>query len=402
MTSIKYTTSFGHDFLIPNDTIYLDSATIGKLPKESLVAISKYLCECEGFQSSGTHRYSICATDELEKARTSISNFFKVNESSLSFSYNLETMLTNILFSYKVNKKSPNIITSMLEDNSIIAPIIKGKKALEYKINYLTPEDEANLVEAIKSKISTDNSLLILSSLTLAAGTKRDWVELVKLAKDLDISLILDISRTVGHEPIFFDKHNPDIVLCNGSVGALGPAGTAFQIVSSDINEELDPLLIGGGSVAELTETNYSLLKGKNKFEYGTLNIPGIVGLSKSLQVIEDIGLNRIQEKENKLIKKIDKELREIEALNIIDVAEEKAERGAIFAFYSDKIESFDLTIILEDMNNIILRAGSLCSFMFMNKLKIKNVVQLSTHLYNNEKQIDKLIENINEVVSQF
>jgi cysteine desulfurase/selenocysteine lyase len=235
--------------------------------------------------------------------------------------------------------------------------------------------------------------------LTPTNGIKRNWTEIAKVCRDIEATFILDISNSLGHEIIEFNEISPDIVLAASCVGALGPQGLALQILSNDIEKEMDPLIVGGGSIIALEETMFHLTSSGSKFECGIMNLANISGLTTSLELLSDVGLTKIQEHEIKLNTLIRKNLSNLPGINLIEI--EGVEYGPITTFASEILDANDIAIILDDMKNIIIRSGALCAHLFMYELPYNDLARISTHLYNTEEEIKILIEFLEEILSK-
>ena len=386
------------EFNIPKEEIYLDSATIGKMPKAALKAICDFYNSDGGGVNRGTHKYAIKASRVLETERESIAQIFKINPKHLSFLPSRETAVLNSLFSISSNKEN-NLIMSVLEDHSLIGPAMKFSELTGSNINYLLMNDEPNLLDTLQERISKDSSIFLFSALTLGMGIKRNWESISKLCKDNNVRTVMDMSYLVGHETIDFSKVMPDVVLSSSTNGALGPQSIAFQFVSEEINDEMKPLLVGGGSIVSLSRSNYKLSNWSHKFETGTINISAVVGLSRSLQLLNDIGLELIHNHEKKLRRQLVQGLENIQNIELVNL--DGIENGPILSFRSESVDSHDIAIILEDIQNIFVRSGALCSHLFMEEIKQNSLVQLSTHIYNTEEQITTFIDTIKSIMEE-
>ncbi|MHA1200180.1 MAG: aminotransferase class V-fold PLP-dependent enzyme [Candidatus Heimdallarchaeaceae archaeon] len=390
--------SFGLDFHFSENEIYLDSATAGKVPIASIETMNRYYTDFGGGVNRGTHKKSLSASKVLEKSRSTIASSFSVEPPNLSFLPSRETAMTNLLSS-GIFSKEDEIIVSALDDHSLLAPLLKMKDLFNSELKFISLKEEANLGEAIRSKISSKTKAVVLSSLTLGLGVRRDWKELAKIIKEAEKLFILDISNAVGHENFNFKEIMPDVVISSGNIGALGPQGTAFQILKDDMFKKFDPILVGGGSIISLEKDNYKLSSNISKYEPGTLNIAGISALANSLSSLFEIGLDKISEHERNLRKILTNGLSEINNIDIIE--QPKLNYGPILSFKSETIDAHDIAIILEDLGNIYLRSGALCSHLLMDELKQESLVQVSTHLYNTEKDIEILLETLNSIMSE-
>ena len=260
-------------------------------------------------------------------------------------------------------------------------------------------DEEINLVKTLEEKITSNTSAFVFSALTLGIGIKREWQKITKLCRDSGVKTIMDISYLVGHENLAFENFMPDIVTSSSSNGALGPHGIAFQVTSETMNDKLDPLFVGGGSVISLNKENYKLSNWSNKFETGSINIAAVLGLANSLEFLSNIGFNVIQSHESKMRSMLVDGLRKIEEIEIIDL--KNTNKGPILSFRSETIDSHDIAIILEDLGNIIVRSGALCSHLFMDEINQNSLVQLSTHIYNTDQQISTFLETMKSIIEE-
>ena len=395
---MSFKNHFGIDFTINEDEIYLDSATVGKLPQSSISVLNDFYSKHGGGISRGTHKIAIDASRSLEKSRLIIGDIFSVEKSRVSFLPSRETAMLNALFSQSFDKES-EIIASSLDDHSVITPLMKVNKFFGTQLNFTGIEEEIDLATSIQAKINSKTKAIVLSSLTLGMGVKRDWKSISRLAIDNELLFILDMSNGIGHTSYNFDGIAPHIVISSGSIGALGPQGSAFQIVSNEIEKEFNPILIGGGSVVSVNESDYRLSSIPSKYEPGSLNIASISGLANSLQLLSDVGFEKIRKHEQELRKILYDGLKNINKIDIVE--KDGLSYGPIISFFSEDIDAHDIAIILEDLANIYVRSGALCSHLFMDELKRESLVQVSTHLYNTKEDIVTLLETLESIMAE-
>lgn len=389
---------FGIDFYFSDNEIYLDSATIGKVPVKSVRLVEEFYKVHGGGIGRGTHRKALQASRFLENQREKIAKIFSINNNQLSFIPSRETAVLNALFSLNI-PKNKKIITSVLEDHSVLAPTIRYCEINKSELNYLNISDEENIAEAILKKIDSNTEAVILSALTLGMGVKRDWESISDICKEKEINFILDISYAVGHENFIFKDTIADIIISSGYNGALGPQGTAFQILSKEMLDKTIPLLVGGGSVISLEKQKIKLASGSGKFEPGAINAGAFAGLASSLQLLSDVGFENIKKHETKLRELLTRNLKDIPNIEIIK--HEKVIHGPILSFMSELIDAHDIAIILEDLSNIMVRSGALCSHLFMDEIKQDSLVQVSTHLYNTEEEIKIFTETLDSIMNE-
>ncbi len=391
-------TRFGIEFNIRSNQIYLDSATIGKMPISSIKAISDYYLDGGSVPVRGMHNEISQSNNFLEEKRGELANLFQVEPVQISFFPSRESNLTSILYSIE-DIKDRRIITSVLEEHSVIGPAIRANNDHGTEIDYLNVKNETNLLESINQKVNSEQDILLLSSLTSTNGVKRDWSEIAKVCKDTGATFLLDISYSLGHEELNFKEISPDVVFASGCIGALGPPGTAFQITKKEFYDKMDPLIVGGNSIITLEEEYYLLTSSGSKFETGLVNCANISSMVNSLRILSNVGFSKIQDHESKLNNFLRKELENLPYIEINSV--ENVEYGPIISFGSNKIEAHDLAIVLEDLKDIQIRSGALCSHLFMYELPFNDILRVSTHLYNTEEEVKIFIETLSSVLSE-
>ncbi|MHA1200181.1 MAG: aminotransferase class V-fold PLP-dependent enzyme [Candidatus Heimdallarchaeaceae archaeon] len=391
-------TRFGIEFNIKPDQIYLDSATIGKMPTSSIETITNFYKNGGGVPVRGMYNEISQANKILESNRRELASLFHVEPIQISFFPSREVVLTNALYSLP-DMKNRRIVSSVLEEHSVIAPAIRVNNDIGTKIEYLDLNDEINILDSINEKINSKEDILLLSSLSATNGVKRNWSEITKICQDNGATFILDISYSVGHEEILLKDNMPDIVFSSGCIGALGPPGTAFQITTNEIYQDMDPLVVGGGSIITLEEEYYLLNSAGSKFETGLLNVANISSMVNSLKLLSEVGFPTIQQHEEDLNSYLRKGLKENAGIEVNELM--NANYGAITSFGSELIEAHDFALVLEDLKNIQVRSGALCSHLFMYELKYSDIVRISTHLYNTKEEIKTLLETVSSLLQQ-
>ena len=391
---------FGIDFCIPDEQIYLDSATVGKMPLSSLQKMTEFYETIGGVPARSMSQDTLKTTDILEENRNTFSKIFNVEKQQVSFLPSREVGLINALFSLDFLEES-KIVTSILEEHSLLAPSIRAHEFFNTKIDYLNLKDEIDIISSLENKLSLGKSpeIVLLSSLAMTNGVKRDWETISKLCKDMGAIFILDISHSVGHKVFNFKENAPDIVIGSGSIGALGPQGISFQITSNEIEKNMEPLIVGSGSILGLEEYMFQLGGTGSNFEAGIVNVAGIIALVNSLIMLTEVGFEKIELHEKRINDFLRKELQNTPNIQLMEI--ENAEYGPIISFGCDVIESHDIAMVLEEMKNIVLRSGALCSHLFMYEQKFNDLVRISTHLYNTEEEAKILLETFNQIISE-
>ena len=228
-------------------------------------------------------------------------------------------------------------------------------------------------------------------------GTINPILKIVNLAKSKGIITLIDGAQSAPHFPVDLSEIDCDFYVFSGHK-MVGPTGVGVLIGRKSLLEEMDPFLGGGEMINKVTLNSSTWNDVPWKFEAGTPNIAQVIGLGAAIDFLNDIGLNKVQEHEEKLLQY------GLESLSTIDgiiLYGSPKNRGAVIPFNVKDIHPHDLAKFL-DTDNICIRAGHHCAQPIMNKLGISASARASFYLYNNTDDIDRLVESIKKTLNIF
>ncbi|MBU5487447.1 aminotransferase class V-fold PLP-dependent enzyme [Clostridium sp. MSJ-8] len=276
--------------------IYFDNAST-TFPKPKIVvdSIYNYMTNVGGNANRASSSNSLETSKILYNCRNKISDFFHFNKpSNVIFTNNITTSL-NILIR-GIIKEGDHIISSTMEHNSILRPLHDCKANMDIDLT-LIPALKTGYVQPcdIENAIKPNTKLVILSHASNVTGTIQNLEEIGLICKRHNIFFIVDSAQSAGVLNVFFDTLHADAIAFTGHKSLLGPQGIGGFIISDELNSVCSTIISGGtGSESHLLHQPDFL---PDKFECGTMNMPGIVGLSSSIDYINQIGLNTIHEK---------------------------------------------------------------------------------------------------------
>lgn len=276
--------------------IYFDNAST-TFPKPKIVvdSIYNYMTNIGGNANRSSSSNSLETSKILYNCRNKISDFFHFNKpSNVIFTNNITTSL-NVLIR-GITKKGDHIISSTMEHNSILRPLHDCKTSMNIDLT-LIPALKTGYVQPcdIENAIKPNTKLVILSHASNVTGTIQNLEEIGSICKRHNIFFIIDSAQSAGVLNVFFDTLHADAIAFTGHKSLLGPQGIGGFIISDELNSVCSTIISGGtGSESHLLHQPNFL---PDKFECGTMNMPGIVGLSASIDYINKIGLNTIHEK---------------------------------------------------------------------------------------------------------
>jgi cysteine desulfurase family protein len=374
--------------------IYLDNAaTTFPKPKEVCDEMEKCLREYCANPGRGSHDMSIECELKIMECREKIANLFNMeNPLNVIFTSNTTEAL-NIAINGLIDEND-HVISSYLEHNSVLRPL-KYKEKQGTELTLIKGNKNGKLsVEDIEQEIKPNTKAIVLSHGSNVIGTIQDIEMIGSLAKRNGILFIVDGAQTSGNISIDMDKNNIDFLAVPGHKGLLGPQGTGALCIRS--KADLKTLKYGGtGSQSNSMEQPNFL---PDKFESGTLNTPGIVGLLRGIEFIEKIGIDNIKKKEMNLINYLIDELKRLNYIQLYGELDEE-EKTSLISFNIEGIESSEVGRLLND-RKIYVRTGYHCCSLVHKLIGTENkgTVRASVGYFNCEEDIKRLIEALKDI----
>ncbi|MHA1267573.1 MAG: aminotransferase class V-fold PLP-dependent enzyme [Candidatus Helarchaeota archaeon] len=393
---------FRKDFPILRDDslIYFDSATASLVPTYVLETVQKYYETIGVVVKRGTYKLTIEATDRYERARSKVAAFFGVAPAEISFVPNESYGISSLLYSLPW-KKGDRIITTLLEHHSNYLPLLYLATRFGIELDYIphTSEGELN-PETLESSLSTDIRLISLTYSPLLFGTRSPVESIVQIAHEYNIPVLIDGTRIVGHLPIDLKALGCDFFICDGNIGLLGPQGIGVLYINQDSNIQLNPPIIGSGTVSKVQRDSYHLMDFPNNYESGNPNVAGALGLEAAIEYLKKVGLENIRSHEEHLIKKLVEGLSTIPNVQLYGPTDPSL-KNSIISFNIDELNPHDSAMFLDEAANIAVRSGRLCSHPMLNEFNLPGVVQASLHLYNSDKDVIKFLETVETIAKE-
>lgn len=340
--------------------IYLDNAaTTYPKPEKVYQDILNYMKNIGASPGRGGYTNALSGDRLVYNCRNAIINLFNFNKiENVIFTHNITNSL-NILIK-SVVKQGWHVITSSMDHNSVLRPLVSLKNSGKIELDILNCSQEGLLnITDFKNAIKENTKLVVLSHASNIVGTIQPLEEIGKICKEKNIYFIIDSAQTAGILPLDFKKLNCNALAFTGHKSLLGPQGTGGFIIDDILNNEATNFIEGGtGSLSESTIQPDFL---PDKFESGTMNTPGIVGLLAGINYINKEGINTIKEREEYLCKNFIEGLLNIESVKVYGPLDASL-RTATISINSSKIDNSELGFILDDEFGIMVRTGLHCA----------------------------------------
>jgi cysteine desulfurase/selenocysteine lyase len=374
----------------------LDNAATS-FPKPENVYLEMDRCMREYCANPGRsgHEMSLESNKKIMETRKELGGLFGIGDFfQLIFTKNASEAL-NIAIK-GILKPGQRVITTSMEHNSVLRPLKSLQRQWNIEIDIVEANNLGEIDAQDVERCIRPNTALIVSTLSSNVnGTIMPVKDIGNIALNEEIPFLLDASQGAGVLNIDVEKLNVDILAFPGHKSLFGPQGTGGLYVREGIS--LQPLIEGGtGSVSESLNQPEFL---PDRFESGTLNTPGIVGLCEGVRFIKSEGIENIRKHKDKLISRLIEGLREIKGLRLYSIADNKKNSG-IVALKSSKYDSVELCTILASKYKIASRGGLHCAPLAHRSLGSSDcgLLRLSPGYFNTFEEIDYVLNALREV----
>ncbi|WP_160671326.1 cysteine desulfurase [Clostridium sp. C8-1-8] len=373
--------------------VYLDSAATTQKPVSVIEALNKYYREINANPHRGAYALSVMATDSFEQGREKVKEFINAKSSKeVIFTKGTTEALNLIAYSYgnfKLNKDD-EIVIGITEHHSNLIPWQQIAKAKGCKLNYfyLSPDYEYTQ-EEIDKKITSKTKLVAIGHASNVLGTLNPVEYIIHKAHAVGAKVVVDAAQSIAHRKVDLQKLDADFLVFSGHK-MFAPMGIGVLYGKQELLEEMPPFLYGGDMVEYVYEQETTFDELPHKFEGGTQNVEGVIGLSEAIDFINSIGIENIMKHEHEIISYAYDKLNELGFVKIYTTSN-KDLLGSVISFTIDGIHPHDLATIL-DSKGVCVRAGNHCAQPLMRYLNINSTCRLSVSVYNNKEDIDALV----------
>jgi len=385
------------DIPLTQEVIYFDNTATSLTPKPVVEAMDEYYLKYRANVHRGVHRLSQKATHEYEKAREITAKFIGAKFEEIVFTKNTsESLNLTALGLEGIFKKGDKIVTTPYEHHSDLLPWQRLVKKLGLKLEIIEGDNEGNLDLADAEKKIKGAKLVAVQHVSNALGVIHEVEEIGKMAKDEGAIFVVDAAQSVGHMEVNVDKLHADFLAFSGHKGPMGPTGIGVLYIREEFFDVFEPPLIGGGTIEDVDLHDYKLTQPPERFEAGTPNIGGAIGLAAGIKYIEKIGIDKIEKQEHKLVKRTTEGLTELE-IPWYGPRDLKKHAGVV-SFNVPPLHPHDVAAVLDE-HNIMVRSGHHCALPVMKKLGINGTVRASFHVYNSLEEVETFLGVMEELV---
>lgn len=383
--------------------VYLDNAATSQIPKFVEEKVRDFNEKERANVHRGVHALGLRATNQYESSRQKVANFIGANNAKeVIFTSGCTDSLNLVAASFGEQniQAGDEILVSIMEHHSNLLPWQQLAKRKQAKLNFIEINSDGLLdIKNLKSKINSKTKIVALMHVSNVLGTINPIKELTDLAHEKGAIVVVDGAQAVGHFPIDVAELNVDFYAFSGHK-MFAPTGIGVLYGKKDLLDKMQPYRLGGEMIANVTREGATWAEVPYKFEAGTPNIAGAIGLGAAIDYLQSLDFELIQKHEQELTSYALEKLKNVSGLTIYGPQKSNGRIGVI-SFNLKNIHPHDLATAL-DLNGIEVRAGRHCAQPLMASLNTESTVRASLSIYNTKDDIDKLVSSLHEAKEFF
>ena len=396
---------FKKDFPIfeNRDISYLDSGATSQKPQYVINAIEEFYKKFNANPHRGAYSLSLEATEQYENTREKIAKFINArNKEEIIFSKNASESLNLIAYSYGLSnlKQNDEVVLSIMEHHSNLVPWQFVTKQTNSILKYMYINNEFELSkEEIESKITDKTKVVGITHISNVLGTINNVKEIIKYAHKKGAIVIVDASQSIPHTKVDVQDLDADFLVFSGHK-MFAPLGIGVLYGKKELLNKMPPFLMGGDMIEYVYEQNTTYAPLPNKFEAGTQNVEGVVGLGAAIDYIESIGYETINKVEQEVTEYA---VNELSKLNFIEmyVTPNKQNHSSVISFNVKGVHPHDVASIL-DVNGVCIRSGNHCAQPLLRYMGMDSTCRASFSIYNTKEDVEKLVDALNKTYKMF
>ncbi|HEM6530022.1 TPA: cysteine desulfurase [Streptococcus suis] len=374
--------------------VYLDNAATTQKPQQVLDVLADYYQRDNANVHRGVHTLSERATARYEAARQKVADFIQAKSSKeILFTRGTTTSLNWVAqFAKEILQPDQEVIISVQEHHSNIIPWQQACQQTGAKLRYVTLKDGELDMDHLRSLLSSKTKFVSLAHVSNVLGGVVPIGEIAELVHEVGAYLVVDGAQSVPHMAVNVQELDVDFYAFSGHK-MLGPTGIGVLYGKEELLNLMSPVEFGGEMIDFVYEQSATWKELPWKFEAGTPNIAGAIGLGAAIDYLTEIGMDAIQAHEAELVDYVFPKLQAIPGLTIYG-SQDLSKRTGVIAFNLDDLHPHDVATAL-DYEGVAVRAGHHCAQPLLRYLKVPATVRASFYIYNTKADCDKLVEAI-------
>ena len=386
--------------ILETGVIYLDSAATSLTPEPVLQKMLEFYHQYRANVERGIHRLSQKASEEYERVRAKVADFINAKSESEIILTRNATAGINMIANGLNWKKGDKVVTSLIEHHSNFIVWIRLKNRDGVGLEIIKPKEPVirGILDPADFEKVIDNrtKLVTLTHASNVLGVITPIKEITEIAHEHGAYVLVDAAQSIPHMKVDVQKIGCDFLTFSGHK-MCAPTGSGALYVRKELIETVEPMCIGGGSIADVGLNDYKLEEGPMRFEAGTPGIGEAIGLGAAIDYLRKIGMENVESHERVLTRRMHEGLKDISKLEIY--GPEPENKVGIMTFNVGDLNPHDVALALDVSADIMVRSGHHCALpLTKNIIRKPGSVRASVYIYNTKEEIDKLISTVGEI----
>lgn len=385
--------------LMQDKTVYIDNAATAQRPK-CVIDAEKDFYTCHNANPlRGIYELSVQATEDYENARKAVRDFIGAKSvQEIIFTRNTTESINLVAYSYGLSnlKQGDEVVVSIMEHHSDLLPWQMVCRQTGAELKFLECEKDGSLDLDKAEKLITDcTKIVAVTQLSNVLGREYPIEKLAQLAHSRNAVIVADGAQSTPHIPVDVKKLGVDFFAFSGHK-LYGPMGIGVLYGRRGLLEEMPPFLTGGEMIESVSRSSAVYAELPHKFEAGTVNAAGAVGLKAAIDYVKSVGFEEIHGRELEVSEYAFEKMKEIAHINILG-SEKAEEHNGILTFTVDDVHPHDVSEILA-ADGIAVRAGHHCAQPLLKYLGYRSTVRASFAFYNTKEDADRFLDSLSTV----
>lgn len=388
--------------ILEEGLVYLDSAATTQRPTQVLEEIETFYKNHNANPHRGIYELSVAATRCYEEARETVARFIGAKSQEIIFTKNATESLNLLSYSYGMEnvEAGDKIVLSIMEHHSNLVPWQRVVKAKNGVLEYLYTNESYELTtEEINHKITAGTKIVAITQVSNVLGVETPIQEIIARAHEVGAVVVLDGSQSIPHMSVNVLDLDVDFMVFSGHK-MMAPFGIGVLYGKADLLDHMEPFLLGGDMIETVTEQDTTYAPVPEKFEAGTQNINGAIGLAAAIRYLQHFGMDRVMEIEHELLCYAKERLSKLPYVELYGPSDNDRQIGVI-SFNVTGVHAHDVASVLSG-EGVCIRVGHHCAQPLMRHMKVNSTCRASFYIYNNKKDIDCLIAALEKTYELF
>jgi cysteine desulfurase/selenocysteine lyase len=386
--------------ILDSGIIYLDNAASSLTPEPVLQKMMEYYRLYRANIERGVHRLSQRASAEYEASRTKVASFINAKDGEEIVMTKNTSEGINIVASGLAWHSGDRVVTTSMEHHSNYIVWLRLRKKYSVDVQIVQPDSQGFLnIDDFKKVIDEKTKLVALTHASNVLGTITPVKEIAELAHSHGALILIDGAQSVPHMEVNVRDIGCDFLAFSGHK-MCAPTGSGVLYIRSGLEDMLEPLMIGGGTIKDVGLEYYTLTKSPEKFEAGTPAIAETIGLGRAVDYLRQIGMENIRSHEIRLLSRMYENLLGIPKVKVY--GPEPKHRVGVLSFNVADLNPHDVALALDVSANVMVRSGHHCAYPLMKEVihAPSGSVRASLYVYNTENDVDTFVSAVREIAT--